>query len=187
MSLLSAHVNNYASRVNIAAKVFGQYGDFIHTVIRCKVRNEAQADDLFQDLFLSMVSKPPPSLQNIKGYLYRAITHDVVDAVRRMERYEGHVRKYGDQLNYSINKNGFEDALIEREELDKLFALISENLPESESKAIALRYRDSHSIKEVAEKMGVEKRTVSSYISVGLRKIRQLFVNDSVRCLNDSP
>lgn len=174
MPLVSVHVNNYAVRVNIAAKVFGQYGDFIYAVIRCKVRNEAQADDLFQDLFLSIVSRPPPSLQNIKGYLYRAITHDIVDAVRRIERYESNIRKYGDQLNYSINKNGFEDALLEREELDRLFALIRERLPESESEAITLRYRDSHSIKEVAKKMGVEKRTVSSYISVGLKKIRQL-------------
>ncbi len=175
MSLLSVHPNNYATRVNIAAKVFGQYGDFIHTVIRCKVRNEAMVDDLFQDFFLSIVSKPPPpSLRNIKGYLYRALIHDIIDAVRCMERYEGHIRKYGNKLNCSINKNGFEDALIEKEELDRLFALIRERLPESESEAIALRYRDSHSIKEVAKKMGVEKRTVSSYISVGLKKIRQL-------------
>jgi len=174
---MSAHTNNYAARVNIAAKVFGEYGDFIHTVIRYKVRNEVQADDLFQDFFLSLVSKPlPPALQSTKGYLYRAITNDIVDAVRRMEKYESHVRKYGEQLNYSINKNGPENTLIEREELDKLFALIKERLPESESQAIALRYRDSHSIKEVAEKMGVKKRTVSSYISVGLKKIRRFLM-----------
>ena len=176
MTLLSVHANNYASRVNIAAKVFGQYGDFIHAVIRCKVRNEAQADDLFQDFFLSIVSNPPASLQNIKGYIYRAITNDIVDAVRRMERYEGHVSKYSEHLNYSINKNSLEEVLIEREELDRLFALIRERLPGSESEAIALRYRDSNSIKEVAKKMGVEKRTVSSYISVGLKKIRHLFM-----------
>jgi RNA polymerase sigma factor (sigma-70 family) len=176
VSLLSTHIDNYAARVNIAAKVFGQYGDFIHAVIRCKVRNEAQADDLFQDLFLSIVSKPPSSLQNIKGYLYKAITHDIVDAIRRVERYESHLRKYGEKLNYSINKNGLENTLIEREELDKLFTLIKKRLPESESKAIALRYRDSHSTKEIAEKMGVEKRTVSSYISMGLKKIRRLLM-----------
>lgn len=176
MALLSAHTNNYAAHVNIAAKVFGEYGDFIHAVIRYKVRNEAQADDLFQDFFLSLVSKPPPPvLQNIKGYLYRAITNDIIDAARRMKRYESHLRKYGEQLNYTI-KNDFENTLIEREELDKLFVLIKERLPESESRAIALRYRDSHSIKEVAEKMGVKKRTVSSYISVGLKKIRRFLM-----------
>ena len=54
--LESINRNNQANRVSIAAKVFGEYGDFIHAVIRCKVRNEAQADDLFQDFFLSLVS-----------------------------------------------------------------------------------------------------------------------------------
>ncbi len=175
MALLSVHTDNYATRVNIAAKVFVQYGDFIHTVIRYKVRNEAQADDLFQDFFISIISKPPPpSLQNVKGYLYKAITHDIIDAMRRKERYEGRIRKYGEKLNYSTNKNGFENAFLEKEELDRLFALIKKRLPNSESEAIALRYRDSHSIKEVAKKMSVEKRTVSSYISGGLKKIRQL-------------
>jgi len=177
VALLSANTNNYATRVNIAAKVFGEYGDFIHAIIRCKVRNEAQADDLFQDFFLSIVSKsPPPALQNIKGYLYRAITNDIVDTVRRMERYESYVRKYGEQLNYSINKTSPENILTEMEELDKLFALIKKRLPESESQAIALRYRDSHSIEEVAEKMSVNNRTISRYISVGLKKIRQFLM-----------
>jgi RNA polymerase sigma-70 factor (ECF subfamily) len=171
---LDANTDSYAVRVNIAAKVFGEYGDFIHAVIRYKVGNEAQADDLFQDFFLSIVSKPPPpSLQNIKGYLYRAITNDIVDAMRRMKRYESHVRKYGEQLHYSINKNGLENTLIEGEELDKLFAIVKQGLPESESQAIALRYRDSRSIEEAAEKMGVNNRTISRYISVGLKKIRR--------------
>ena len=134
-------------------------------------------EDLFQDFYLALAAKPmPDNIRDIKGYLYKAITHDIVDAIRRMERYESHIHKYGEKLNYSINKNGLENTLIEREELDKLFTLIKKRLPECESKAIALRYRDSHSIKEVAEKMGVEKRTVSSYISVGLKKIRQLLM-----------
>jgi RNA polymerase sigma-70 factor (ECF subfamily) len=177
VALLNANANSYAARVNIAANVFGEYGDFIHAVIRCKVGNEDRADDLLQDFFLSIVSNPPPpALQNIKGYLYRAIINDIVDAVRRMKRYESHVCKYGEQLYYSINKNGLENTLIEGEKLDKLFALIKQGLPENESQAIALRYRDNYSIKEVADKMGVKKRTVSSYISVGLKKIRQFLM-----------
>jgi len=161
--------------VALAFEVFTEYGSFIRAVVRSQVQNEAQADDIFQDFFLSLISKPvPKGVKNIKSYLYRAIINDVVDAVRRAEKYQSRIKKYSEQLNYSINKTDPRNALLdEEEELDNMFALIKGRLPSSESQAIALRYRSHHSIKEVAEKMGVNHRSVSRYISVGLQKVRQ--------------
>jgi DNA-directed RNA polymerase specialized sigma24 family protein len=69
------------NNVGLAAKIFAEYGDFIRMVIRYKVKNEAQADDLFQDFFLSLVVSPLPagehSGRNIlmgQSFLYFFIT-----------------------------------------------------------------------------------------------------------------
>ncbi len=157
-----------------AAEIFSEYGDFIRAVIHYEVKDDARSDDLFQDFFLSLVSKPiPAGVQNVKSYLYRAIINDVVDATRRVEKYKNRVNKYANRLNYSINKNTPENALIETEETDKMFKLIEGRLRNSEAQVISLRYRDSYNMKEVAEKMHVNTRTVSRYISTGLSKIRQ--------------
>ena len=157
-----------------AAEIFSEYGDFIRAVIRYKVKNEARAGDLFQDFFLSLVSKPiPAGVQNVRSYLYRAIINDIVDATRRVEKYKTRMNKYAECLNYSINKNTPENALIEAEETDKMFKLIEGWLRRSEAQAISLRYRNSYNIKEVAKKMHVNNRTVSRYISAGLSKVRQ--------------
>jgi len=157
-----------------AAEVFSKYGKFIFAVIRYQVKNDAQADDLFQDFFLSLVSKPlPEGIQNVKGYLYKAITNDIVDATRRVENYKARMNKYAECLNYSVNKNSPENALIEKEQTNKMFRLLEGRLRRSEARAITLRYRNSYNIKEVAEKMRVNNRTVSRYISAGLSKIRQ--------------
>jgi RNA polymerase sigma factor (sigma-70 family) len=160
--------------VDRAAEIFSQYGDFIRTVIYYHVKNDAQADDLFQDFFLSLVSKPiPANIQNVKGYLYKAITNDIVDAARRVEKYKTRMDKYAECLNYSINKNTPENALVKIEQTDKMFKLIEGQLRHSEAQAITLRYRNSYNIKEVAKKMHVNNRTISRYLSAGLSKVRQ--------------
>ena len=174
MALPSSSTNNRANRVDVAAKVFAEYGDFIRAVIRYKVKNDAQSDDLFQDFFLSLVSKPiPAGVQNVKSYLYRAIINDIVDATRRVEKYKTRMNKYAECLNYSINKNDPENALVEVEQTDKMFKLIEGQLRHSEAQAVTLRYRNSCNIKEVAKKMHVNNRTVSRYLSAGLNKVRQ--------------
>ncbi len=162
--------------VNIdrVAEIYSKYGDFIRTIIYNYVENDSQADDLFQDFFLSLISKPiPANIQNIKGYLYKAITNDIVDAIRRMEKYKTRIDKYAECFNYSVNNNRPESAFIEVEQTNKMFRLIEGRLRHSEAQAITLRYRNSYNIKEIAEKMHVDNRTISRYISTGLSKVRQ--------------
>ena len=157
-----------------AAEIFTEYGDFIRMIIFSQVKNETQTNDLFQNFFLSLVYKPiPQNVKNIKGYLYRAITNDIIDATRRVERYSHHMHKYAENFNHSINKRTLENAFINVEETNKMFELLKGRLTSSQFQAIALRYKNHYSIKEVAEKMDVKSKSVSRYISIGLRKIRQ--------------
>jgi RNA polymerase sigma factor (sigma-70 family) len=164
------------NKVDLASEVYTEYGSFIRAVIGTQIKNESQADDIFQDFFLALIHKPlPDNVKDVKSYLYRAIMNDVVDTVRRTETYQTRIKKYCNQSNYLINNDGPENALIKKEQLDKMFDVIKGRLPSSQSVAIALHYREHHSIKEVAQKMGVNHRSVSRYLSVGLKKIRHLF------------
>ncbi|MHC4159650.1 MAG: RNA polymerase sigma factor [Planctomycetota bacterium] len=165
------------SNVDCAGEIFSEHGEFILRVIRYHTRSEDEAEDLFQDFFLSLVCKPiPAGIKNIKGYLYRAIANETVDAARRVGKYRTRIHKYAKNLNYSINKSMPEDALIEDEEINKMLRLIEKQLPPREAQAIALRYMSNWSIKDVAKKMYVKNRTVSRYISAGLNKVRQFLI-----------
>lgn len=162
----------YTNSVNIAAKIFAEHSDFIYAIICYKVRDKAQTDDLYQDLFLSLVAKPVPAgIKDIRSYLYRAITNDIIDANRRVDRYQARMRKYAEVFNYATNNNTPEKTLIAEED-DEIFKLIGRCLPSSEARAITLRFKNNRDITEVAAKMSVDKRSVSRYISVGLKKIR---------------
>lgn len=163
------------TNVELATEAFVEHGDFIRAVIHFHVKNEAEAEDLFQDLFLFLISKPiPEEVQNVKGYLYKVISNMVRDAFRRIEHYQTRIYRYARWHRRTV-ENSPEDVLIETEEVEKMFALIERHLPRKEALAVTLRYRDNCDTGEVADKMGVEPRSVSRYVSVGLKKIRAVF------------
>jgi RNA polymerase sigma factor (sigma-70 family) len=157
--------------VDYAAKVFDKHGDFIRSVIRFHIRNEPEAEDLFQDLFLFLIAKPiPEEVQNVKGFLYKLITDIVKDAYRRIDRYQARIRRYTKRNSRSVETRPEID-LIGEEETKKMFDLIEKHLPTQEALAVKLRYRHNCDTGEVAEIMGVKPRSVSRYVSVGLKKI----------------
>jgi RNA polymerase sigma factor (sigma-70 family) len=170
-------VDDVISNTALAAEIFALHGDFIRATIRYRIGDKALVDDLYQDFFLSLVARPiPADVRNVKNYLYRAIINDSFDAVRRVEQYQDRIQRYAERLKNPINKNHPDNALIETEETEKMFKMIELSLPPSESQAVTLKFRDNNSIGEAAKQMAVNKRSVSRYISVGLKKLRQVLV-----------
>ena len=53
-----------------------------------------------------------------------------------------------------------------------MFKLIHLELPANEAKAIKLRFKDRHDRVKAAKIMGVDPSTVSRYVSVGIKKVR---------------
>lgn len=172
--MLSGDTESCSGSVSTAYEIFAKHSSFIRAVIGSRVRNKTQADDIFQNFFLSLVHKPvPKDIRDVKSYLYKAIINDTVDAARKVERYQALVHRYSEQLNFYAYTISPENALFVREETDKVLDLIGRQLRKSEFQAITLRYGNSMNINEVAKKMSVNSGTVRRYISVGLTKARK--------------
>ena len=172
----STNTKDIASRVDNTAQIFEQHGAFILTVIRYLVKDGNKEDDMYQDFFLALVSKPvPKDIQNIRSYLYKAIINDLVDSARRLHSYKVAVNKYANNLIFLINNDSVKNAFIENEEIDRMFEVIGGMLPRSQAQAISYRYKNGYAISEIAEKMSVNSKSVSRYISVGFKTIRRLW------------
>lgn len=166
------------SNVGRAEKTFTEHGDFIRSIIRFNVKDDTLLEDIFQDFFLFLISNPVPTdVRNTKGFLYRLLSDRIKDTFRRIDRYRLRVRRYAHRRP-PISEYRPEEILIEIEESKKLFRLIEKNLPPTESRAVTLRYRSNYNTRIVAEKLGVKPRSVSRYVSVGLKKIRHTFSED---------
>jgi RNA polymerase sigma factor (sigma-70 family) len=162
--------------VRAAARVFNEYDAFIRTVIRFRAHDKRQEEDLFQEFFLSLIRKPvPPDVRNIQSYLYRAICNHILDSVRTRDSYHRAVRKYAKEIRIPINSRSRRNAILQEdaEDKDAMIASFARHLQKREAQAFLLRYRDNFSIGEIAAKMGVNARTVSRYLSEGLKRLRE--------------
>jgi len=161
--------------VDAAWVLFCEHGAFIRAVIRFQAGNESQEDDLFQQLFLSLVSRPvPPDVENVKSYLYRAIANDIVDSARWKARQRKHFEKLAEEFRNSIHKQAPADALLGVGDSDAAFACLTRHLRKREAEAVVLRYQDDRSIPEIARVMGVDRRTVSHYLAAAIRRLRRI-------------
>ena len=172
MAVTDIHQESDAQgNVERAAGIFDKYGDFIRSLIRFHIRNEPEADDVFQDFFLLLVAKPIPlEVENVKGFLYKLIYDTAKDAYRRINRYQSRIDRYT-KRNLHFAESHPDTELISVEETKKMFNLIERQLPPHEASAVILRYRENYNTGEVAEMMGIKQRSVSRYVSVGLKKI----------------
>ena len=132
------------------------------------------AEDLFHNFFLSLASRPVPAeVQDIKGYIYRAIINDTTDHIRHLKKYQEMTHRCANYNKITVNNRLPEDALIEKELADRMIELIRNRVTKNEFKAIASRYCDDLSIKEAADRMSIDDRSVVRYISTGLRKVKK--------------
>jgi len=161
-------------RVGLAAEVFDRYGDEIRAIIYFNVKDKSRADDIFQELFVSMVRKPIPSeVRNVRAYLYRAITNDVIDISRQIKNHQDHIHKYAECRKHFEIPEDPQKTAIQMEGTKKMFQLIESRLPKREAEVVVQRYGHGLSITDTAEKMNVNKRLVSRYLSLALKKMRE--------------
>lgn len=161
-------------RVGLAAEVFKRYGDEIRAIIHFNVKDDSKADDIFQEFFMSIVRKPIPSgIQDIRAYLYTAVTNDVIDVSRQIKNHKDHVQKYAECRKHFVIPEDPQNTAIQTENTKKMFQLIESRLPKRQAEVIIQRYGYGLSTTDTAEKMNADKQIISRYLSVALKKMRE--------------
>lgn len=163
-----------SKEVKLATELFDKYGPAILGTIRSCINDKSQAEDIYHDFFLSLVRRPiPATTQNVKGYLCRAVKNDILDAALRSKNYKARIGRYAEIRKYAQPYPQPQNSAIRAEQTQIMFELIKSELPQREAQTVIERcYHDSDT-QQTAEKMCVAKKSVSRYLSVGLRKIRQ--------------
>lgn len=172
------------NNVKMAAEIFNEYGDIIRAIIKFNVKSETDIDDIFQEFFLSIVRRPiPKNVQDIRGYLYKAVTNDIIDISRRNKNHQNRINKYAESRKYSIIENDPENIIIQADELKKVLKLIETNLSKREAEVVVKRYDRNLNTTDTAQRMFVNKRTVSRYLSIAIKKARNIIRIDGDKLL----
>lgn len=170
------HMSPGKAKQNVenVAEMFATHGDFLFRVFR-KELSEADAHDLWQNLFLSLITKPVPAhTTNIRRYLYQAAIHDIIDFKRSAKTHERRIGEYSTTLQRTQYDRGPVEQLIGIESVKDAFKKIEENLSPAIGQAVLHKFRKQLSHREIAEKMNIKKETVDKYLSVGTKKMEQI-------------
>jgi len=166
-----------SEQVARAERLFAEHHRYILATIGRFISEAEERDDLYQDLFVYFVRKPIPSdVVNLQAYLHRVILDRVRDRKRSQSRYRRHLDLYAQE---SANKELPAEVTIPNAQAQELFDLLDAHLKKNEAAAILHCYKDDLEIAEAARKMNILPRSLSRYLSVGLKKIRTIVRKDT--------
>lgn len=162
------------NNLNNAGKVreiFNNYSSFIFNIYMSKVNDQALAEELYQDLFIKLSGKQlPKKIPNMKGYLYKIIINSVYDRIRSIESQKKNLKKY--QENYDFSIKDIPSASVYYNKGEILYEKGIRLLTQSEKTVFQLMFKDGKSIEEISDLTGLKRETISRYISISLKKIR---------------
>ena len=159
-----------------ARRIFKEHGNFLRSIISLRIKDESDADDFYQELFLFFFWKSlPENVSSIKGLLYKIVLDKAKDFHRRKKNYKNRIEKYAEIVDDEELYGCSEDLHIKKEESEKMFVLIRGNLPAKEAQAVIFRYKYGYDNKKISEEMGITQKSVTRYISVGINKLKKLW------------
>lgn len=167
-------------RIQLAGEIFHEHGSQIRHLIRRYVRDENDVDDIYQNVFLSLVRTPPSSLTFLLAYLSRVVKNHTIDAVRRTTSYGGCIERYANLRRRNAAGSDPETTLIQAEQMAILIALVESSIPPHMADVIMERYAHGRNMTEAATRLGIKERTVSRYCCVGLKRMRRLIEEGKV-------
>lgn len=166
-----------AQQVDWAARLFEEHQAFIRSTLQFFIKNTQEEEEIYQDLFVYFVRKPiPDEVLRVKAWLYRVILDRIRDRKRRQSRYHKRLQAYA--LERPDRSDIAEAVPPDREQIAEVFELIKHHLTERQARAVLYKYQQQLDVEEIARRMEVDPRTVSRYVSVGLKKLRLLLNKD---------
>lgn len=162
--------------VNRVKEIFLKHGDFLKIIINLHIEDKDDAEEFFQELFLFFIVKPlPENIKNIQGLLSKIVSDRAKDYYRKKAGTKRRLNKYSEIISKKAPPNSPEATIIDKEESDRFYNIIKMNLSPQEAQAVTLKFRQQNNNIEIAEKMKIDPRSVSRYVSVGLKKLKKLW------------
>lgn len=134
-------------------------------------KDKDQAEDLVQDVFMDLWERRE-KLQiqtSISGYLHTSLKHHFLRQVSRNQLHEQAV----EHLLYKMNQlEGTVLDVMAAHDLHQTLTSVLDQLPDTMQQIFKLRQED-HSLREIAQALGLAEQTVKSYHSELNRRIRE--------------
>jgi RNA polymerase sigma-70 factor (ECF subfamily) len=149
--------------------IYREYGGAVGFLARKVLGNEALAEDVVQDVFVSFWKAPDrfdPDRGSLRTYLLTVTHRRAVDLIRSEEARS----RREDRSPTPEATPGIEDEVMARYQRESVRQAVA-GLNEDEREAISLAYFEGLTYAEVARRIGAPEGTVKSRIRTGMKKL----------------
>ena len=160
--------------------LYDRYGLLVYRLIYRMLNNTAEAEDLTQEIFLSLQEKPNYNPQRGSFYTYlmmltRSRTIDRLRSKRSQGNLLQNLGKMKDAINQENKVNPIEIASAEEREIKVRKAL--EYLSDNQRQILELSYYEGLSQSEIADRLKIPLGTVKTHSRRGLLKLKKNLQN----------
>jgi RNA polymerase sigma-70 factor (ECF subfamily) len=149
-------------------QLYREHSQMLYRTAHSMLGNAADAEDVLQNVFLTLLRREPDMESNAKGYLYRAAINLSLNAIRvrkRLEFTDDDARL--DALAGARGGNPGED-------LRERFAEAMADLSPDDAQVLVLRYIQEHSDKEISRLLGISRGSVAMRLFRSRRRLKKL-------------
>lgn len=158
MKKISADQNNFHEVVTIYSNMLLKYAyHYCH--------NQADAEDVLQDVFLKYLRKKPQfeSEEHRKAWLLRT-------TINTAKNYKN--------TFWNRNRTSLEDKYVFEDPIEENIWEVVQKLPDKYRIIVDLYYRDGYSIKEIAFLLGKKDSTVGTQLQRARQKLKEILKED---------
>lgn len=155
---------------------------FLHYFPRIKgficgiLQNEEEAEDISQDIFVSMWQNKDrlTGIENLNAYLFRMAKNTVFRHIERSLLFRDYQQQQAERSSFSSANNETIEEEIYAKELEYLISVAVEKMPSQRKQIYKMSRMEGLSNDEIAERLVISKRTVENHLTLALADIRKL-------------
>jgi RNA polymerase sigma-70 factor (ECF subfamily) len=157
-------------------ELYQRYGKTVKAVVVRVVHEEAEADDVLQEIFLQIWKEAEnysPQAGRPLGWVVTLARRRAIDSLRRRQAYSRAKERFESQLDHhpeSWSRNRIAEDLVQSD-LRRFLARQMNLLPPFQREVIKLSFFEGRSHREIATLTGTPLGTVKTRLELGLRKL----------------
>lgn len=163
-------------------ELFERYAPRIYQFSLSYLKNNQDAEELVQDVFLKIWEKHDSldRTKNIKAFIFKVSVNSIYDFIRR-KNIEGAYQEFA-RNNFEPQPDSTWHQVIFNEMLDHLDVLVKQMPPERQ-KIFRLNREEGLTNDEIARKLNLSKRTVENQLFRAIAFLKKHFRTDSLFAL----
>ena len=136
------------------------------------IKNEADAEDVVQAVFIKLWTKRAmvSKVENMDSYLYTVTKNTVLNQLASRKATTIDIQS----LREIRNNEATAQEQIEAQDLQLLIDMVVENMPPQRKTIYKMSREEGLSNDEIAERLGLQKKTVENTLNLALGQIREM-------------